>query len=83
MGIEYGTDWRVVSETEFEAFLRRYPRPLTIDPPPAQRARFRCYLDPTLGAGPDSQVASVHHAHRSAIYVIRTDATPCSAATSS
>lgn len=71
MAIEYGTSWRVVSETEFEAFVRHYPRPLTIDPPLAQRVRFRRYLDPTLGAWPDSQVATIHQAHRSTVHVIR------------
>lgn len=32
MTVEYGTGWGVVSEAEFAAFLRRYPRSLTIDP---------------------------------------------------
>ena len=69
MAIEYGTSWRVVSHIEYEAFVKCYPRPLTIAPPLAQRARFRRYLDPTLGAWPDSQVATVHRAHRSTVRV--------------
>lgn len=76
MAIDYGTSWRVVSATEFEAFLRDYPRPLTLDPPAGERARFRRYLDPTLGAWPESQVATVHQAHRSTVRVIRADAMP-------
>ena len=73
MSFDYGTDWRLVSENDFKDFLRRYPRPLTIDPPLTRRARFRRYLDATLGAWPESQVATVHQAHRSTVYVIRTD----------
>lgn len=74
MAIEYGTEWRVVSEADFEAFLRDFPRLLTVDPPLTQRARFRRYLDPTLGAWPDWQVATVHLAHQTTVHVIRTDA---------
>jgi hypothetical protein len=71
MSFDYGTDWRLVSENDFKDFLRRYPRPLTIDPPLTQRARFRRYLDPTLGTWRESEVSTAHKAHRSFVHVIR------------
>jgi hypothetical protein len=72
MAIEYGTGWRLVSDGEFQEFLRRYPRPIIADPPLSQKARFRRFLDPSLGPWPISQIATVHRAHRSTIIVIRT-----------
>jgi hypothetical protein len=56
MAIEYGNGWRLVSNSEFEEFLRRYPRPLTADPPLSKKSRFRRFLDVTLGPWPASQV---------------------------
>lgn len=51
--IEIGTNWRVLSSTEFEAFLRRYPRLLTIDPLRHRRRRSRRYGNrPTMPLGP-------------------------------
>lgn len=64
MAIEYGARWRLVSESDFDEFLRRYPRPLTIEPPLDQLARVRRYADPTLGTWPQSQVATVHRTQR-------------------
>jgi hypothetical protein len=73
MAIKYGTHWRVVSASDFAGFLRRFPRPLTIEPPLDQRARFRRYLDPTLGTWPHSQVATAHRAHKATVHVVRID----------
>lgn len=76
MAIESGKRWRVVSNREFEEFLRRYPRPLTADPPLSKKSRFRSFLDPTLGPWPESQVATVHCTHRSTVNVVRVDVMP-------
>lgn len=76
MAIENGKGWRLVSNREFEEFLRRYPRPLTADPPLAKKSRFRRFLDPTLGPWPASQVATAHCAHRSTVNVVRVDVLP-------
>jgi hypothetical protein len=76
MAIECGKGWRLVSNREFEEFLRRYPRPLTADPPLSKKARFRRFLDPTLGPGPASQVATVHSVHRSTVNAVRVEVIP-------
>ena len=76
MTIEYGKSWRLVSNSEFEEFLHRYPRPLTADPPLSKKSRFRRFLDLTLGPGPASQVATVHCAHRSTVNAVRVDVMP-------
>ena len=49
--------WRDVSSTEFEAFLRDYPRPLEARPPLHQKANYREWLDATFGSWPDNAVA--------------------------
>ena len=49
--------WLNVSREEFEAFLREYPRPLEARPPVERKANYREWLDPALGAWPDSAVA--------------------------
>ena len=49
--------WCDVSIAEFEAFLRDYPRPLEARPPLHRKANYREWLDPALGAWPDSAVA--------------------------
>jgi hypothetical protein len=74
MAIEYGTGWRLVSDSEAAEFLRNYPRPLTVEPPLARKARFRRFLDPSLGSWPNSEVATVHHAHGSIVNALRTEA---------
>jgi hypothetical protein len=76
MAIEYGKSWRLVSNSEFEEFLRRYPRALMADPPLNKKSRFRRFLDPTLGPWPASQVATVHCAHRSTVNAVRVDVMP-------
>lgn len=74
MAIENETGWRLVSDGEFQEFLRRYPRPLTANPPLTQKARFRRFLDPGLGEWPTSEVASAHRSHGSTVNVVRGDA---------
>lgn len=76
MVTEYGKGWRLVSNSEFEEFLRRYPRPLTADPPLSKKTRFRRFRDLTLGPWLASQVATVHCAHRSTVNAIRVDVIP-------
>jgi len=39
-----------VSALEFEAFLRDYPRPLEARPPLNQKANYREWVDPSIGA---------------------------------
>lgn len=73
MAIESGGGWKLVSNSEFEEFLPLYPRPLMADPPLGKKARFRRFLDPSLGSWPESQVASVHVAHKSTVNVVRSD----------
>lgn len=63
--------WRHVSAAEFEAFLRDYPRPLEAHPPLSHRARFREWLDATLGAWPDSSVAKTWTRGRCVGYQVR------------
>jgi hypothetical protein len=75
MTIEYGKGWQLVSNSEFEEFLRRYP-PLTADLPLSKKSRFRRFLDLTLGPWPESQVATVHCSHRSTANTIRVDLIP-------
>ena len=48
--------WFDVSLAEFEAFMRDYPRPLEAHPPLAQKANFREWVDPSIGASPGSAV---------------------------
>lgn len=73
MSTESSAGWKLVSNSDFEEFLRLYPRPLTVDPPLGKKARFRRFLDPSLGSWPESQVASVHVAHKSTVNVVRSD----------
>ena len=49
--------WRDVSVQEFEAFLRRYPRPLEARPPLTRKANYREWVDVTLGDWPRNAVA--------------------------
>ena len=73
MTIEYGTGWQLISETEFANFLRTYPRPLKAEPPLTRKARFRRFLDPSLGPWPSSEVATVHRSHGSTVNAVRVD----------
>ena len=64
--------WRDVSAAEFEAFLRDYPRPLEAHPPLSHKgARFREWLDATLGAWPDNAVAKTWSRGRCTGYQVR------------
>jgi hypothetical protein len=49
--------WRGVTGTEFETFLRDYPRPLEARPPLFFKANYREWVDPTVGAWPEGAVA--------------------------
>jgi len=63
--------WRDVSVAEFEAFLRDYPRPLEAHPPLNNKARFREWLDATLGEWPDNAVAKTWIRGRCSGYQLR------------
>lgn len=49
--------WREVSLTQFEAFLRAYPRPLEQRPRITRKSGHREWMDTTLGAWPANAVA--------------------------
>jgi hypothetical protein len=49
--------WYDVSQLEFEAFLRDYPRPLEVRPPLSRKANYREWIDLTLGQWPENAVA--------------------------
>jgi hypothetical protein len=49
--------WTDVTRSEFEAFLRDYPRALETRPPLKRKANYREWLDPALGAWPGNAVA--------------------------
>jgi hypothetical protein len=57
MSVPAREQWRDVSAAEFDAFLRDYPRPLEAHPPLSHKARFREWLDTSLGSWPHSTVA--------------------------
>lgn len=64
--------WRAVSAAEFEAFLRDYPRPLEAHPPLSHKgARFRAWLDASLGSWPDNAVAKTWIRGRCRGYQVR------------
>ena len=65
--------WRDVSQLEFDAFLRRYPRPLEARPPLPRKANFRQWLDLTLGQWPKSVVAKCWKRGACRGYQVRTD----------
>jgi len=48
--------WFDVSLPEVEAFWRDYPRPLETRPPLPQKANYRDWVDPSLGAWPRNAV---------------------------
>ena len=54
---EQREQWIDVSQLEFDAFLRDYPRPLEVRPPLSRKARYREWLDSTLGNWPGNAVA--------------------------
>lgn len=49
--------WREVSLAQFEAFLRKYPRPLDERPRLTHKSRHREWTDATLGSWPANAVA--------------------------
>jgi len=51
--------WTDVTHEELVAFLREYPRPLEARPPMHRKARFREWIDLTLGPWPDGSVAKM------------------------
>jgi hypothetical protein len=53
---EQREEWRDVSQLEFDAFLRNYPRPLETRPPLNRKANYREWIDPTLGNWPENAV---------------------------
>jgi hypothetical protein len=71
---EVRDQWCNVSQAEFEAFLRNYPRPLEPRPPLSERkANYREWLDPTLGSWPGNAVAKAWARHRSSGWQVRQD----------
>ena len=54
---KFREQWLDVSREELEAFLRDYPRQLDARPPLGRKANYREWLDPALGAWPDSAIA--------------------------
>jgi len=68
---EFRESWSDVSLAEFEAFLRRYPRPLEARPPLDRKANYREWVDRTLGDWPDNAVAKSWRRGRCLGYQIR------------
>ena len=65
--------WFDVSLAEFEAFLRDYPRPLEARPPLNQKANYREWIDPSLGAWPGNAVGKFWKRAACLGYQIRLD----------
>ena len=63
--------WREVSLTQFEAFLRTYPRPLEQRPRLTRKSGHREWMDTTLGAWPASAVAKAWTRGRNQGFEIR------------
>jgi hypothetical protein len=63
--------WREVSSTQFEAFLRAYPRPLAQRPRITRKSRHREWMDTTLGAWPANAVAKAWTRGRNQGFQIR------------
>jgi hypothetical protein len=65
--------WFDVSLAEFEAFLRDYPRPLEPRPALRQKANFREWIDPSIGAPPGTAVGKSWRRGACLGYQIRLD----------
>jgi hypothetical protein len=65
--------WFDVSLAEFEAFLRDYPRPLEARPPLRQKANYREWIDPSIGAWPGNAVGKSWRRGSCLGYQIRLD----------
>ena len=65
--------WFDVSASEFEAFLRDYPRPLEARPPLNRKANYREWVDPSIGAWPANAVGKSWKRGRCLGYQIRLD----------
>jgi hypothetical protein len=65
--------WSDVSLAEFEAFLQDYPRPLEARPPVSQKANYREWVDPSIGAWPGNAVAKSWKRGACVGYQIRLD----------
>ena len=65
---------RDVSRIEFDAFLRRYPRPLEARPPLTRKANYREWVDPALGKWPENAVAKCWTRGRCQGYQVRVEA---------
>ena len=63
--------WREVSLSQFEAFLRAYPRPLEHRPRITRRSGRREWLDATLGIWPANAVAKAWTRGRNQGFQIR------------
>ena len=63
--------WREVSLSQYEAFLRAYPRPLEHRPRITRRSGRREWLDATLGTWPANAVAKAWMRGRTQGFQIR------------
>jgi hypothetical protein len=63
--------WRDVSSLQFETFLRDYSRSLEARPPLSRKARYREWLDASLGVWPGNVVAKTWIRGRCRGYQIR------------
>jgi hypothetical protein len=71
---EQREQWRDVSQLEFDAFLRDYPRPLEPRPPLTRKASYREWVDPALGKSPENAVAKCWTRGRCQGYQVRVKA---------
>lgn len=65
--------WLSLSRSRFEAFLRAYERPYTVDPPWGRLVRTRVVRDSALGAGHSNIIARCRHSGRPTLYQVRAD----------
>jgi hypothetical protein len=74
MRLKVESPWVQVTSIEFDALIASYPRQLRIEPAlDVKRVRFRKFIDDSLGASPDNEVATWCVSHSTPRIAIRKD----------
>lgn len=63
-----GDKWRQIHESQLDAWLAAYPRPLVAVPPLPGKAPVRWWRDPTLGVADKADVAVLNKSRRGVSY---------------